>query len=30
LSTPGLAFDAKADTRSWDAMLRLFAETINA
>jgi dienelactone hydrolase len=27
---PGLAFDAKADARSWDAMLRLFAETINA
>jgi len=27
---PGLAFDAKADARSWDAMLRLFAETISA
>ena len=30
LGMPGLAFDAKADARSWQSMLRLFDETINA
>ena len=29
LAMPGLAFDAKADERSWKSMLRLFDETIN-
>jgi dienelactone hydrolase len=29
LGMPGIAYDAKADARSWDAMLRLFAETIS-
>jgi hypothetical protein len=28
--TPGLAYNAKADARSWHAMLRLVDETINA
>ncbi|MEY2431051.1 MAG: hypothetical protein QOC92_776 [Acidimicrobiaceae bacterium] len=30
LGMPGIAFDAKADARSWSAMLRLFDETISA
>jgi dienelactone hydrolase len=28
LGMPGVGFDAKADARSWDAMLRLFDETM--
>ena len=30
LGMPGIAFDEKADARSWSSMLRLFDETINA
>jgi dienelactone hydrolase len=30
LGMPGIAFDEKADKRSWESMLRLFGETINA
>jgi dienelactone hydrolase len=30
LGMPGIAFDEKADKRSWEAMLRLFHETIDA
>jgi dienelactone hydrolase len=29
LGMPGIAYDAKADARSWAAMLRLFGETIS-
>jgi dienelactone hydrolase len=30
LGMPGIGFDARADARSWESMLRLFSETINA
>ena len=30
VGVPGIEYDAKADARSWNSMLRLFDETINA